>query len=1424
MGGKSSTSTNSVTIPQDVLSRYNSVNATAQQAAQTPFQTYNGEFVAPLSPTQQAGIANTNSAAGQAQPYFQAATNQLGQAQGAATPYYGAATQTQSDALNTGSQYAGASLGALAGGNQAAQPYQQAAGQSYGGAYAGAQPYNQAAAGLAGGAYAGAQPYNQVAAGLAGASAQAVNPDSLNTQQYLSPYLSTVLQGTEGILNQQNQQAQSGQLGNAITSGAFGGDRSGVAAANLNQQQNLANAQIYSNILNQGYSQALGAAQQQQGLYYDAAAANRSALAGAGQQFQSIGNQAYSQGANTASQLANIGNQTYTQGMGLGTSLQGLGGQLYGQGATNASQLAALGQQQYGQGAGTSAAYANLGQGIYNMGSSTSQQLAALGQGAQGASLQGAQAQLAAGQTQQQTQQAQDTALYNQFLQQQSYPFQTAQFLANIAEGTGSLSGSTTTSTQPGGFFSDRRLKENIKHIGKTNDGQTIYSYNYKGDPRTQIGLMAQEVEKKHPEAVGLAGGYKTVDYAKATADAARHKRYAGGLVPANDDHVEHMRMAAGGMSSGFDPQLAQAMLSAQQNVYGGAHGPASPEAGMYGGLGRVPVGQSGGHTLAVAAAQPQQKSNGLGSAKDTASLLHDAWGAGEKVNDWLKPGAPSTSASLDLDKLAGGSPDAPPPVDGGLSGAGDIYGGNYARGGLIDARHRFGNGGMPYDQSGGPAGLDIPEEAPTAKLATANGGSNAPSSGQQDFNDAMKIAQTAAMFMALKRGGRAERAAGGLAGRHGYALDGTVDDGTDVYGDPDDPTDQRRYIAQPGSGNAFAPDTFSKGMGHTAAGGLGALANAATFVANPVGGLANMAMDEATRQRPAATASAPVATPGNLLPGDADDHYVGSSNPLTRPGVGHNSRGLHPGRPAAAPPAADVKPYGTSAEADSEGSDMDFAPGAWDELERARQINRAAPGNLQANADNPQIGTGDPSIGVPSKTGLAAAAPPADHTQGQPGGGGFFSGLLHGASGALDKYGQPVAHLADGVTDVAGNALTGLGRGALKYSQSLKNGDEQAWVPLLTGLSAMGTAPTRSLGVALATGVGAGAQAYPALQTQQAKLQSQRLLNSEQAAKIAKSGLAGGPAAPGQPGINMGGENVGLTSTVPAVKQAFQPTIAQPAPPPAPGAPLEYRNSPVGLAGKKFSSDAMGNYFLADDAAKANAPQDYARISNEYRAANDGRVNLDALENSVTGAIHQKGGTGPYTPLASGWMAVANQIATAFGLPRPDPAMAANPQLMLKYATDLAAARAQAGDQRSAEALGTLAKTVPSPDMTPEANAQLMAALKIQNQTAIDRGVYRNRIEAMGATPGRYLPSDLEQSFRQDVTNEQQAKDKDALAGLYMSEVGKDAKGNGISKFQMLRQQIQAAPSKEARDDMLRKIDTRYGPGFHRYLTGGQW
>ena len=60
---------------------------------------------------------------------------------------------------------------------------------------------------------------------------------------------------------------------------------------------------------------------------------------------------------------------------------------------------------------------------------------------------------------------------------------------------------------------SDERVKENIKKVGKTDDGQNLYSFNYKGGGPIQIGLMAQEVEKKKPEAVEEIGGIKHVNY-----------------------------------------------------------------------------------------------------------------------------------------------------------------------------------------------------------------------------------------------------------------------------------------------------------------------------------------------------------------------------------------------------------------------------------------------------------------------------------------------------------------------------------------------------------------------------------------------------------------------------------------------------------------------------------------------------------------------------------------------------------------------------------------------------------------------------------------------------------------------------------------------------------------------------------------------
>jgi hypothetical protein len=212
--------------------------------------------------------------------------------------------------------------------------------------------------------------------------------------------------------------------------------------------------------------------------------------------------------------------------------------QLMGQqGLAQAQAIAPLYQQNYNQALAAAQQQQGVGLGAEQANRQNLQNAATLfgsiGTNAQQAGLAGAQAQLAAGQTQQQTQQAGLQALYNQFQQQQGFPYQQAQFLANIAEGTGALSGNatsgTSTTTGGGGFFSDERLKENIQRVGETDDGQPIYRYNYKGDKNTQIGLLAQDVEKHHPEAVGLAGGYKTVNYKKATEDAI-HKEDGGAL------------------------------------------------------------------------------------------------------------------------------------------------------------------------------------------------------------------------------------------------------------------------------------------------------------------------------------------------------------------------------------------------------------------------------------------------------------------------------------------------------------------------------------------------------------------------------------------------------------------------------------------------------------------------------------------------------------------------------------------------------------------------------------------------------------------------------------------------------------------------------------------------------------------------------
>jgi hypothetical protein len=93
---------------------------------------------------------------------------------------------------------------------------------------------------------------------------------------------------------------------------------------------------------------------------------------------------------------------------------------------------------------------------------------------------------------------------YNAQMQQQSGLF------GGVAQLGGAL-----LAAQPW-TWSDKRLKENITRIGETDDDLPLYLFNYKGDDKRQIGVMAQDVEKRDPGAVREFGGLKAVDLERA--------------------------------------------------------------------------------------------------------------------------------------------------------------------------------------------------------------------------------------------------------------------------------------------------------------------------------------------------------------------------------------------------------------------------------------------------------------------------------------------------------------------------------------------------------------------------------------------------------------------------------------------------------------------------------------------------------------------------------------------------------------------------------------------------------------------------------------------------------------------------------------------------------------------------------------------
>lgn len=105
-----------------------------------------------------------------------------------------------------------------------------------------------------------AQPYIDTAAGYAANGAAPISPNDI--ARYSNPFTNSVINATQANFNEGNAQQRTALTGNAIASGAFGGDRVGVAQGELARQQNLAQAPVIAGLNNQNFVQALQAAQQ----------------------------------------------------------------------------------------------------------------------------------------------------------------------------------------------------------------------------------------------------------------------------------------------------------------------------------------------------------------------------------------------------------------------------------------------------------------------------------------------------------------------------------------------------------------------------------------------------------------------------------------------------------------------------------------------------------------------------------------------------------------------------------------------------------------------------------------------------------------------------------------------------------------------------------------------------------------------------------------------------------------------------------------------------------------------------------------------------------------------------------------------------------------------------------------------------------
>jgi hypothetical protein len=315
------------------------------------------------------------------------------------------------------------------------------------------------------------QAGQQAVQGAAGYQPQQIGAGSFlngNVQAYMSPYLDSVEKNGLRAIDEQRQRSLNGVADGAIGAGAFGGSRHGVMEGVTNAEAAKVAGDFSANVRNQGFTQAAGLMTADMDRRLAADNANQAAglqgaqlRMGAGQALGAMGLQQAQQGYQDASVLEAIGSKQED----LQSRLLAQDYQRY-QDARQypLEQLSikanALGMTPYG--------------GTTTQTSPTQRSnpaLGALGGAAAGASI--------------------------------------ASTLGATGGTAGWLSGGGALLGLLG--LSDETMKEDVEKVGKDPEtGLNVVAFRYKGDPKSYpkvVGVMAQDVKKKHPSQVKKVGG-----------------------------------------------------------------------------------------------------------------------------------------------------------------------------------------------------------------------------------------------------------------------------------------------------------------------------------------------------------------------------------------------------------------------------------------------------------------------------------------------------------------------------------------------------------------------------------------------------------------------------------------------------------------------------------------------------------------------------------------------------------------------------------------------------------------------------------------------------------------------------------------------------------------------------------------------------